>query len=134
MGHSVCLLRDFIASHDGVQILTGAYEEGTSGAARLLGLQTAGVTPPVERQPTPGRCDYILRVGDRLEFERPPGAHDCGLAVFDVRGRLVYRIRSGGSDTTIWRGQSSDGAYVTPGTYFYILSHSTRHGKIALLE
>jgi hypothetical protein len=134
MGHSVCLLRDFVASHDGVQVLTGAYEEGTSGAARFLGLQTAGFTPSVEGQPTPGRRDYILRVGGLIEFESPPGAVDCGLSVFDVRGRLVYKIRSGGSDTTIWRGQSSDGAYVTPGTYIYILSRSTRHGKIVVVE
>jgi hypothetical protein len=132
-GHCTSLLRGFSASTEGVLVLAGAYEEGTCGAARLLGTQTAGIAGSAEPLPVRYHRNPV-RIGEPIEFGGPAGTVDTYLVVFDVRGRVIHRTHRAGNTPLVWTGLSLSGRYVSPGTYFYLLRPAARRGKIVLIR
>jgi hypothetical protein len=65
-----------------------------------------------------------------ISFAVPPGSRDVELAVFDIRGRVVRTLMSGGpsvtAGTVTWNGRDDRGSDVASGIYFYRLAADGR--------
>jgi hypothetical protein len=134
LGCDVYLLKDFTTSAAGVLALSGAYDEGLSGRARLFGMCTASFLPSISRQTQEAVKGNPFRVGDLIQFEESAGKKNRGVLIVDVMGRLVFSAQGDGESPIFWDGSTSSGSLAAPGTYFYVLSPSSRRGKIILLE
>ncbi len=65
----------------------------------------------------------------RLARPRTPGGERHRLAVYDIRGRVVRVLESGGTDSgseILWDGRDTGGANVSSGIYFFKLETRNR--------
>jgi hypothetical protein len=133
-GHSVDLIYRFVASHTGLLALGGAYEEGTSGRARLFSIDLSDISLASAGPSINLLAGNPYLSGNSIEFGGVHDIVDAKLTIVDVKGRIVFSSPVPQSGHLVWDGRTPQGRLAAPGAYFYFLYPSCKSGKIILLK
>ncbi len=133
-GHVVGMLDGFTSSEPGVLVLSGAYNEASSGRARLYRIEAAAVPHGPEADPPAAVCGNPFIAGSRIEFRRASSVEDDAVVVTDSRGRVVFSRTGRGAGAFVWDGRTPAGEPVAPGVYYYALDPSSRRSKIVIVR